>query len=216
MSPRVLIVDDEPLQRAFAGQVLEAVGWSAIAADSVEATCSAWIAPVHLVLLDLHLPGLDPKIVLPRFRALPVGAAVPVVAFTTTRLKDTEPLLAIGFDDVLAKPCTPGELMRCAARWRPRAPGAATVHLHQIFGHAEIDPLLARFRDLLAEALAALASGRAEALAHRVSGIAGTLGFAAVGAAWLQHSEQGGDPADLRRLTRLAIGEIDRVQEPAP
>ncbi|WP_181814713.1 response regulator [Sphingomonas aracearum] len=207
----MLIVDDEPLQRCFAQRVLAAAGWQAEAVAEGAAAVAALDEPAALVLLDLHMAGMDGAATLAAMRAASRNAAVPVIAFTATRLEDVAPLLARGFDDYLAKPCTAAELLACAERWRPRAQGVEADWLQRVFGRAEIDALLARFRDLLVEGLAATASGEAVGLAHRVAGIAGTLGFTTLGRAWLDHSEGRGERFGLRRDTRLAIGAIDRL-----
>lgn len=214
--PLALVVDDEPLNRQFVATVLVAAGWRvAEAASGEDALARTGPAPA-LVLMDLCMPGLGGIETVARLRAR--GGAwgtVPVVAFTTTRLADPAPLLARGFDDYCAKPCPPDELVAAAARWRP-GEAATIARLEDRFGTAELRPVVIGFRALLAEALDRLASDGAATMAHRVAGLAGTLGFAALGRRWLALSE--GEPVDaaaLRRETRRAIAELDRRDDAA-
>ena len=70
-------------------------------------------APYDLVLLDMHMPGLDGVATLQRIRQLPGAMArVPVVAMTADATEaHRRQYLAAGMDGYLAKPLTP-EAMR--------------------------------------------------------------------------------------------------------
>jgi PAS domain S-box-containing protein len=58
-----------------------------------------------LVLLDIHLPGMDGFAVLERLRADPVTRDVPVIAVSANAMpRDIERARAAGFDDYLTKP----------------------------------------------------------------------------------------------------------------
>lgn len=60
-SPTVLVVDDEPLVRLFAAEMLEDAGWTAIeAADSAEALALLSTHPhVDVLFTDINMPGMD-------------------------------------------------------------------------------------------------------------------------------------------------------------
>lgn len=91
----------------------------------------------------------------------------------------------------------------------PAALGEDSRRLIDVYGAAAIAPMLTRFADLLDEALAALDSPGAPATAHRVAGVAGTLGFGALGRQWLALSEgHGVDMAALRIASRHAIATL--------
>jgi len=58
-----------------------------------------------VVLLDISLPGMDGPEVLRRMREVETLRGVPVVALTAHAMSgDREELLALGFDDYVAKP----------------------------------------------------------------------------------------------------------------
>jgi hypothetical protein len=114
-------------------------------------------------------------------------------------------------DGHIAKPFTPETLLSAVEPWRPRGEPNPAASLAAIFGHAEIAAMLSRFRDQLAEALAADDGLTArQARAHKIAGISGTLGFAEVSRTWLAVSE--GDESaweDARASARRAMRTID-------
>lgn len=205
LAPAVLVIDDEPLNRIFVARVLGAAGWRVVAAaDGVAGLALLTAELPALVLLDLQMAGMTGLEVAEAIRALGGDAArVPVVAFTTVRLTDPQLLIDKGFDALLAKPCTPDELIAAAARWLPTAALAGPTRLEAVFGAQELDRLLAGFRDELATAVDLLDAPEGAERAHRVAGIAGTLGFPEVSASWLDVSE--GDVSAIPRARRDAL-----------
>ena len=211
--PLALIVDDEPINREFAAKVLSATGWAiATAASGEEALAMLSLRPA-LILMDLCMDGMTGFKAVAAIRGREgAEASVPIIAFTTTRVADVALLHADGFDGLLPKPCTPDELTATAARWRPDGAVDVLDRLEEGLGVAEIGAMTLRFRDLLMKAIVALdGEDDMAGLAHRVAGIAGTLGFAAVGHAWLALSHGKNDAVrGARREARRAIAAIDR------
>lgn len=81
---------------------------------------------VDLVLLDLFMPGMDGYEVLGALRTLPALRATPIVAFTADGMKGTrEACLEAGFDDYLAKPVQPDDLLEHLCRWLVATPPSA-------------------------------------------------------------------------------------------
>jgi len=73
--------------------------------------------PPHLVLLDLHMPGLDGYAVLARLKAHPATAGVPVVAVSADATQsDVEAARAAGFSDYVTKPLDVDELIATVLR----------------------------------------------------------------------------------------------------
>lgn len=114
MSGRLLIIDDEPALVGILHPVLEATGWTVFsAASAVEGLSLARDQAPDIVLLDLGLPDLDGKELIPSLRALENVAVIVVSA----RHQEAEKVVALdaGADDYVDKPFDIGEL---AARIR--------------------------------------------------------------------------------------------------
>jgi CheY-like chemotaxis protein len=106
---RIVIADDNETNLVFMAFLLEALGHTAIPAVSGEAalelTCSEH---PDLVLLDLHMPGLDGFDTLRAIRRQPATRDLPVIAVTALAMVgDRETALAAGFDGYISKPIQP-------------------------------------------------------------------------------------------------------------
>ena len=110
---RVLIVEDDPSQALFAESVLNGAGLQAhvvsVAGDFMEALGS--FQP-DLVLMDLHMPGMDGAELTSQLRQQAAYAHIPVVFLTG----DADPerqfeMLEVGADDFLTKPVRPRHLI---------------------------------------------------------------------------------------------------------
>jgi len=113
-------------------------------------------------------------------------------------------------DGHVAKPFTPEALREVVESWRPRDASTQIARLAAIFGTAGIAHLLDGFRDLLENQLGLDDGAARYAGAHRLAGIAGTLGFPDLSRLWLAVSE-GDDTAyaEARINARKALVEID-------
>lgn len=102
MSTRILIIDDEPAIARVLEPVLTATGATVFKADNaVDGLGSARAKAVDVILLDLGLPDMEGKDVIPDLCAL--GAAVIVVS---ARHQEREKVQALdaGADDYVDKP----------------------------------------------------------------------------------------------------------------
>ncbi|WP_374574643.1 ATP-binding protein [Phenylobacterium sp.] len=120
----VLVVDDNAANRAVAVALLEALGaLPRTAADGAAALAALNEASCDLVLMDIHMPGMDGVEVARRIRAGETGdPEVPIMALTADAMAGArERLLAQGFDDYLTKPISPARLAQALARVEPRA-----------------------------------------------------------------------------------------------
>ena len=102
----VLIVDDDPTVRFLVRETLEPAGFVVEEASDGAQALGAWerVRP-DLVLLDVHLPGIDGFAVCARLRASPLGTSVPVVM--VTGLDDIESIdraYDSGATDFITKP----------------------------------------------------------------------------------------------------------------
>ena len=109
---RVLVADDNAVNRELARRLLEAAGAEVTeAADGAEALERLALLPVDVVLMDLRMPQLDGRAALVRLRAMAgPNADVPVLAFTA----DADVAGSgdmVGFDGLIRKPIDPAELL---------------------------------------------------------------------------------------------------------
>jgi CheY-like chemotaxis protein/HPt (histidine-containing phosphotransfer) domain-containing protein len=112
--PRVLLVEDDPVSRAFLGTALRALPATVDAADSVAAALALGAAGGYdLWLFDANLPDGSGAELLAQLRAR--DAATPAVAHTAANDPAVvEALLAAGFRQVLVKPLPAATLQRSA------------------------------------------------------------------------------------------------------
>jgi signal transduction histidine kinase/DNA-binding response OmpR family regulator len=210
--PRVLVVDDHPVNREVLVLQLALLGIAAdSAANGVEAL-AAWAPGRYAaVLADIHMPRMDGHELARQLRAAEAdrgGSRTPIVAVTANAMKgEEEHCLASGMDAYLAKPVSVERLRATLERWLPiqdesvgggpadlRKPGAAIDRevLAAWLGddQATIVSLLGKFRETAIDAEreidAAWRTGdlaKLAAAAHRLSGAAQAIGATGVGAA---------------------------------
>lgn len=103
---RILLVEDNPLNRTLAREVLRRRGHEVLeAADVPEGRLRLAAAVPDLVLLDIQVPGGGGETLLSEIRREPRFSDVPVVAVTAFAMRgDRERFLALGFDGYLEKP----------------------------------------------------------------------------------------------------------------
>ncbi|MFN8076787.1 MAG: response regulator [Kineosporiaceae bacterium] len=123
MTPRILVVDDEPDIRAIVRIALETLaGWTVLEAPGGEAGLDlARQERPDAVLLDVMMPGLDGPATARRLAADPATADIPVVMLTAKVLSSERAALAQGpVAAVLSKPFDPLTLaadVRAALGW---------------------------------------------------------------------------------------------------
>jgi signal transduction histidine kinase/CheY-like chemotaxis protein/HPt (histidine-containing phosphotransfer) domain-containing protein len=121
----VLVVEDDPLNRAIVARLLRHAGCRVSTADDgLQALALLPTLAVDLVLMDWHMPGIDGLEVTRRLRAGaagPAAARLPVVALTANAFaEDRAACLAAGMDDFLTKPVLAQTLLATVARWADR------------------------------------------------------------------------------------------------
>lgn len=116
---RILVVDDNELQREVVADVLASEGHEvAVAATGAEALAAARATPPDVVVLDLMLPDIDGATVLASLRADPALAALRVVVTTGVRSSSVRRLP--GVDAALFKPFEMRELLGALDALPPR------------------------------------------------------------------------------------------------
>jgi signal transduction histidine kinase/CheY-like chemotaxis protein len=116
---RVLVVDDNRVNRLVGVRSVEALGASAEAveggAEAVEAVKNGGF---DLVLMDVNMPGVDGLEATRRIRRLrPPAGQVPILALTADVMRQQrQTYLAAGMDGMAPKPFSPAELLAEIAR----------------------------------------------------------------------------------------------------
>lgn len=136
-TPRILLVEDDAISRAFLAGALAALpARMAVAAGAAEALALAAAGKrFDLWLVDAHLPDADGGALLAALRLL--APSTPALAHTATRDPDcTAALRAAGFDGVLRKPVGLA-VLRAAVRNALRAPARPTAAADAMLAVAE-------------------------------------------------------------------------------
>ena len=110
----ILVVEDNPTNRAVVRALLESTGWSLTFAENGALAVEALTkGRFDLVLMDVHMPVMDGIAAVREIRSGRVGdPAVPVIALTADTMSgDRQRFLAAGFNAHVAKPIRPAELL---------------------------------------------------------------------------------------------------------
>jgi signal transduction histidine kinase/HPt (histidine-containing phosphotransfer) domain-containing protein len=198
-APLVLVADDNAINREVMRQQLRLLGLSAeLAADGHEAM-RLWQERRHgVVLLDIHMPGMDGFAVAQAIRREEETARLPrcgLIAVTADALNgEDERCFAAGMDGFVPKPVSLAALSRTIGRWirgvrtdgttSGEAIGAAfdPQRLRDLFGDdtVRLSRLFESFADSAARDLhdlqAADSAGTMAEAAHRLKGAARMVG----------------------------------------
>jgi adenylate cyclase len=107
--PRILIVDDEPLNVDYLEQELEELNYDTLAAtNGQEALDCVHSSAPDLILLDIMMPIMDGFAVLERLKADPATRDIPVIVISAmTDLQSVVKGIKRGAEDYLPKPFEP-------------------------------------------------------------------------------------------------------------
>ena len=111
---RVLVVDDNRVNRIVGVKSLEALGAQSEAVESGAAAIAAVSdADYDLVLMDINMPEMDGLEATRRIRALPGPAArMPIIAMTADIMSHHQlAYVAAGMDGIVPKPFSPAQLL---------------------------------------------------------------------------------------------------------
>jgi CheY-like chemotaxis protein len=120
--PLILVVDDDPVNRTLASELLSCWGMKPLlAVGGAEAVAMACELRLDLILMDLRMPapdGFAATAQIRRFEREHGRRRVPVVAYTAaTPGADRPHLRDSGIDAVLHKPADAQALRECVTRW---------------------------------------------------------------------------------------------------
>ncbi len=103
---KVLVADDKDTGRELVRTVLEKSGHQVFeASDGEEAVKEARRIHPDLIILDIHMPGLDGFEVIEKLRGEELFTATPIIALTASAMMgDRERAMAAGFTGYITKP----------------------------------------------------------------------------------------------------------------
>ena len=138
-SPKILVVDDEPIVRDVVCRYLERESFRTVeAADGDEACRVLRSEDVQLVVLDVMLPGQDGLAVCRWIRA---RSDTPVIMLTgRAELTDRIVGLELGADDYVTKPFSPRELVARIRTVLRRAGGSMSTEGRIELADLVVDP----------------------------------------------------------------------------
>ncbi len=122
---RILVVDDEPINRAVAQMQLEDVDLlTDIAKDGEEAVAMAQKTDYAAILMDMQMPKLNGVDATLQIRQLPGYQDIPIIAMTANAFaEDKAQCFEAGMNDFLSKPFNPEELFAILLRALSRREG---------------------------------------------------------------------------------------------
>lgn len=118
---RVLVVDDEPVNREVAAALLEEAGLKVdAAADGGDAVIMARATAYTAIFMDVQMRQVDGLEATRRIRAIPGRETTPIIAMTANAFaEDKERCLDAGMSDFLVKPFLPEQMFAALLRAVP-------------------------------------------------------------------------------------------------
>jgi CheY-like chemotaxis protein len=126
---RLLLAEDDSINREVALELLHAVGLTAeVACNGREALRMAARAHYDLVLMDMQMPQLNGLDATRAIRRLPGWSEIPILAMTANAFSGERMACEdAGMNDFIAKPVNPDALYRTLLRWLCTVPPAAPM-----------------------------------------------------------------------------------------
>ena len=232
---RLLIAEDNLINRAVATGILEKRGHTLVHAENGRAAVEAFRREsFDLILMDIQMPEMDGLAATKRIRELESakGTYTPIVAMTAHAMAgDRERYLAAGMDDYISKPLRREDLQRVLGGMGQDGPnetknaGATVFSQAQLLDHyggdgdlvRELIPLFREDTPRLLEVVrqaaiqgdgAGLAAG-----AHKLLSSLGAFGAASASGMVLQLEQQGkeGDFAEVNERVVEVEHEIEKI-----
>jgi CheY-like chemotaxis protein len=122
---RILLAEDEPVNREVGLMLLEDVGLKVdLAEDGRQAVEKAGSGRYDLILMDMQMPVLDGLDATRQIRQLPGYAATPILAMTANAFAENkDQCFEAGMDDFISKPVAPEVLYETLLKWFEKGRG---------------------------------------------------------------------------------------------
>ena len=116
---RILLVEDEPINREVMMFLLESVNLVVESAeDGLVALAMVERNDYALIVMDMQMPTMDGLEATRRIRLLSKGASVPIIATTANVfVDDKQRCIAAGMNDFVSKPVNPDTLFSVLLKW---------------------------------------------------------------------------------------------------
>lgn len=118
---KILYIEDNPQNMRLIKRLLGIEGYEVIgAADGLKGISMALREKPDLILMDIHLPGIDGIETTSRIKSMNELSHIPIIALTAAAMRgDKERIVGSGCDDYLAKPVNKDELMKKLQEYMP-------------------------------------------------------------------------------------------------
>ncbi len=117
---RLLLVEDNPLNREIATNILASAGIDVVIAEHGREALDVLARDAHIdgILMDIHMPVMDGYAATRAIRAQERFRELPIIAVTANvMLANTADAMAVGMNDCVPKPLKPTLLFETLARW---------------------------------------------------------------------------------------------------
>jgi two-component system cell cycle response regulator DivK len=121
---RILVIEDTPANRKLVHALLEQAGHAVESAEDAETGLAlAFGGGIDLVLMDIHLPGMDGLAATRMLKEDADTRGIPVLAVTALAMEsDKARILAAGCDGYIAKPVRCQDLLTAVSAALPGMP----------------------------------------------------------------------------------------------
>jgi CheY-like chemotaxis protein len=120
---RILIVEDDPILRNLTQRQLNTLGFETVAvASGEEAVELVRSNGIHLIFMDIGLPGIDGSVATLQIREFELSRnkkRVPVIALTAH--SDKARCMGAGMDDFIRKPALLNDVKTVLDKWLPNS-----------------------------------------------------------------------------------------------
>ncbi len=139
--PRVLLVDDNAVNRSLAVKLLQKQHCDVSTAENGQLALDQLDQkPFDLVLMDMQMPVMDGYEATRHIRANAKWKDLPIVAMTANAMQgDREKCLEAGMDDYITKPISTKDLRRVVDQWASEAFQQESLNAESLSGSSSVD-----------------------------------------------------------------------------